>query len=165
MRDELNTDKTVNTEQAFKNLEQTVSQEFEQVAEQINDQFSDALEEISRSTAQLISVSSNKVSSVLATLILFLTEDEWSFTRTEARDTIRLEFSGDNGTWTCVARVRENDEQLIIYSLAPLKAPPRKTPCHRRTPHPRQLRHGHRQLRDGLQRRRNPLQNQHRRRR
>ncbi len=70
----------------------------------------------------------NKKSTFTA-LILFLTEDDWSFTRIEGESTVQLSFSGDNGTWSCVARVREDHEQLVFYSISPIETPQEKRPA------------------------------------
>nr|WP_083862535.1 YbjN domain-containing protein [Baaleninema simplex] len=98
-----------------------MEQEISQIIDTANNHLTSALEELSSSTAEFLSPPKLEKVSLLRALVLFLTEDDWSFARTESEDTVRLIFAGDNGTWNCVAQVREDDEQLLVYSIAPLK--------------------------------------------
>jgi len=56
-------------------------------------------------------------------LIRFLEEDDWSYSQVEEHPIARFTFGGDNGNWSCYAQAREEQEQLIIYSLCPFNAP------------------------------------------
>ncbi|WP_017663719.1 YbjN domain-containing protein [Baaleninema simplex] len=116
-------------ETALQEVEQVMAQELDRIVEQANDRLTAAIEELSKSTMELMSSPDTTTKSLLAALVLFLTEDDWSFTRIENERAVKLRFSGDNGTWKCIGRVREEDEQLLIYSLAPLKVPPEKRPA------------------------------------
>jgi hypothetical protein len=60
---------------------------------------------------------------ILDAVINFFKEDDWSFTQVEDRPILRLGFQGDNGQWTCYAQAREEETQLLFYSLCPVKAP------------------------------------------
>lgn len=53
----------------------------------------------------------------------FLQEDEWPFTEMEGKTILRTGFSGKNGKWTCFAQAREDQQQLIFYSVCPNAAP------------------------------------------
>ena len=61
--------------------------------------------------------------SILDTVIEFLAEEDWSFARLDDPTTLRLAFQGDNGRWTCYARVREDAQEFIFYSICPIIAP------------------------------------------
>jgi hypothetical protein len=37
-----------------------------------------------------------------------------------------MAFQGENGKWTCYARVREEQEQFLFYSICPVNAPDSK---------------------------------------
>lgn len=131
MRDEDNRNfpESETMEKTLQHVEQTMTQELDRIVEQANDRLTAAIEALSKSTMELMSSPDTTTKSLLAALVLFLTEDDWSFTRIENERAVKLRFSGDNGTWKCIGRVREEDEQLLIYSLAPLKAPPEKRPA------------------------------------
>ena len=53
----------------------------------------------------------------------FFKEDGWSFTQLEEQPALRLGFQGENGQWSCYAQAREEQAQLLFYSLCPVKAP------------------------------------------
>jgi hypothetical protein len=53
----------------------------------------------------------------------FLKEDGWPFTEMEGKTILRTGFSGKNGKWTCFAQAREDQQQLIFYSVCPNAAP------------------------------------------
>lgn len=60
------------------------------------------------------------------TLIGFLEEDAWKFTRLEGEDTIVLTFNCENATYICYAQAREAQHQIVFYSIYPLRAPEEK---------------------------------------
>jgi len=98
-----------------------MTQEPNHGVEQANGRLTADIEDLSQSTTESLSSSDATTKSLSAALVLFLTEDDWSFTRIN-NSVVRLSFSGDNGTWTCFARVYEDNEQLIFYSLSPIEA-------------------------------------------
>jgi hypothetical protein len=55
--------------------------------------------------------------------VQFFQEDDWSFTQVEGQPVLRLGFQGDNGQWTCFAQLREEQAQLVFYSLCPVNVP------------------------------------------
>ncbi len=58
--------------------------------------------------------------------ISFFKQDEWPYQEIEGRPLIRTGFAGKNGEWSCFAQAREDMEQFVFYSIAPVKAPPEK---------------------------------------
>jgi hypothetical protein len=60
------------------------------------------------------------------TLIQYLEEDEWKFTRLEGENTIVLTFNCANATYLCYAQARESQQQIVFYSIYPLRAPEEK---------------------------------------
>jgi hypothetical protein len=60
---------------------------------------------------------------ILDAVISFFKEDDWNFTQVEGQPILRLGFQGDNGQWTCYAQAREEETQLLFYSMCPVKAP------------------------------------------
>lgn len=60
------------------------------------------------------------------TLITYLQEDEWKFTRLEGEDTIVLTFNCANATYLCYAQARETHQQIVFYTIYPIRAPEEK---------------------------------------
>jgi hypothetical protein len=53
----------------------------------------------------------------------FLKQDEWYPTVIQGRNTYRFLYDGKNGRLTCFADLRMNLAQLLLYAVAPVKAP------------------------------------------
>jgi hypothetical protein len=64
--------------------------------------------------------------SIFQIVIEFFTKNDWSFLRLEGETILRLAFEGDNGQWKCYAKVREEHQQFIFYSICPINAPQEK---------------------------------------
>ncbi len=58
--------------------------------------------------------------------IQFFKQDDWPYQEIEGRPLIRTGFAGKNGEWACFAQAREDMEQFVFYSIAPVKAPAEK---------------------------------------
>lgn len=56
-------------------------------------------------------------------LVMFLQEDDWKFSQLPAETAALMTFTCDNATYLCFARVREEQEQVIVYTIYPLRAP------------------------------------------
>jgi hypothetical protein len=54
----------------------------------------------------------------------FLSADEWPIGRLDDQPIIRTGFRGDHGEFTCFAQAREEQQQVIVYSIFPAKVPP-----------------------------------------
>ncbi len=57
------------------------------------------------------------------TLVSFLEEDEWKFTQMEGEDTIVLTFNCTNATYLCYAQARETQQQIVFYTIYPIRTP------------------------------------------
>lgn len=53
----------------------------------------------------------------------FFEQDEWPFTQLEDSLILKTGFNGDNGQFTCFAQEREQQQQFVFYSVAPVKVP------------------------------------------
>jgi len=51
---------------------------------------------------------------------------EWQFIKSFENSTIQFVFSGENGRWNCLLKTRENQAQLIFYSICPIPVPESK---------------------------------------
>ncbi|MGF1505804.1 MAG: YbjN domain-containing protein [Anaerolineae bacterium] len=52
--------------------------------------------------------------------------DNWRYCRVGEAPTLMLDISGRNGHFTCYARVREEEYQVIFYAVCPVNAPENK---------------------------------------
>lgn len=56
-------------------------------------------------------------------LVETLCEDGWPVERLDERSTVRFFFSSQFGDLRCYAQIRQSEQQLLCYTLAPVKAP------------------------------------------
>ncbi len=63
---------------------------------------------------------------IFQTMVNFFTEDDWSYAKIQGEPALYLAFEGDNGSWNCYAKAREDEEQFIFYSICPIKVPKTK---------------------------------------
>jgi hypothetical protein len=56
----------------------------------------------------------------------FFIAEDWDYQRIERREILRLGFTGDHGNWTCFAQSREDQRQVVFYSICPLRVPEAK---------------------------------------
>ncbi|MBN1137975.1 MAG: YbjN domain-containing protein [Anaerolineae bacterium] len=54
--------------------------------------------------------------------VSFFKEDDWSFTQLQDKPILKLGFQGERGQWSCYAQAREEQAQLLFYSVCPVKA-------------------------------------------
>ena len=60
---------------------------------------------------------------LIDTAVRFMKEEDWRFARRQDSSVLELRFHGDNGQWTCFAETREEQGQLVFYSICPLSTP------------------------------------------
>lgn len=66
---------------------------------------------------------------LLDKLTEFFTEEEWEFQALANRGILRMGFSGENGHWPCYAQARETQQQIVVYSICPLRVPEELRPA------------------------------------
>jgi hypothetical protein len=59
----------------------------------------------------------------------FFQVDDWHFEELPEDSTFRLGFTGKDGRWTVVSRAREQQEQVVVYSVLPANVPPDRIPA------------------------------------
>ena len=69
------------------------------------------------------------MSSLFDTVIQSFKEDDWKFRQLEGKTILRLGFKGKAGSWTCYARVIEDQERFIFYSTMESHIPLDKRPA------------------------------------
>ncbi len=63
------------------------------------------------------------IGSVFDAMVQFFKDDDWNFRQLEGKPILQMGFSGDNGSWACYARARDEQEQFIFYSIMETKVP------------------------------------------
>ncbi|MBD2003761.1 MULTISPECIES: YbjN domain-containing protein [Cyanophyceae] len=66
------------------------------------------------------------MSEIFEAVINFFKENNWLFFQMEQEPALQMSFQGENGQWMCFVKVREEQEQLIFYSISPVKVPENK---------------------------------------
>jgi hypothetical protein len=93
---------------------------------------SEALEEVTSAFEELADTLSETTEDttsskqILEEIIDFFTEDDWPFTKIKGEPVLLTAFQGENGKWNCSAKVREEQEQFVFYSICPVNAPENK---------------------------------------
>lgn len=62
-------------------------------------------------------------------LIDFFNEEQWDPQVLDNRNILRMGFSGENGHWPCYAQAREPEQQIVLYSICPLRVPENRRPA------------------------------------
>jgi len=56
----------------------------------------------------------------------FLREQNWEWERVEGHNALRFAFKGDNGSWLCFVAAREEENQIVFYSVLEENVPEHK---------------------------------------
>jgi hypothetical protein len=56
----------------------------------------------------------------------FFTQDGWQYTKMKGEPVLHLMFQGENAQWNCYAKAREKQQQMVFYSICPVKVPENK---------------------------------------
>jgi hypothetical protein len=60
---------------------------------------------------------------ILDAIQRFFDQDNWNYHLRDDDSVISLNYSGKHGSFQCYARAREQQQQLLFYSVAPINAP------------------------------------------
>lgn len=60
---------------------------------------------------------------LLEQLIQFFETDDWQFHQISPLPVLALRFKGRHGQWMCYAQAREEEEQIVFYSVLPINVP------------------------------------------
>ncbi|MBE9105348.1 YbjN domain-containing protein, partial [Nostoc cf. edaphicum LEGE 07299] len=61
--------------------------------------------------------------SLFEAIINFFQADNWPFVQLPGQPALQIPFQGENGTWNCYARARNEQNQFVFYSICPVNAP------------------------------------------
>ena len=56
-------------------------------------------------------------------MVDFFKSDDWPYIQLEDRPVLSLNYNGKHANWTCYAQAREEQQQVIFYSVCPVTAP------------------------------------------
>ncbi len=104
---------------------QTLTQEGIEAANQQPFQLAEETERWLAELAQLDPQRGLEQSALLQVAIAFFRADDWPYEQVDER-TLRTQCQGNNGRWVCYARVREEAQQFLFYSLYPEAVPPER---------------------------------------
>ena len=83
-----------------------------------------AIESMGKAFEDLAASSSSEIHrDILPAIIDFFTSDDWQFVKIQGESALRLMFGGQNGKWTCLAKVRTDRAQFVFYSICPVSVP------------------------------------------
>ena len=60
---------------------------------------------------------------IFNSLVAFFEDDQWNFSGVDNLPVLSLSFTGRSGKWLCYAQAREDQEQMVFYSVCPIYAP------------------------------------------
>jgi len=73
-----------------------------------------------------VAIATSSRGQIYQEMVKFFQEDEWPFYPVEAQPVLQTAFEGKNGKWACFARAREQQEQMVFYSICPVNVPQHK---------------------------------------
>jgi len=62
------------------------------------------------------------MNTILNTLIQYFTEDNWDFDIQHDDSILQMRYQGRSGVWDCFARAKEDANQFLFFSIAPVHA-------------------------------------------
>lgn len=109
----------------FEDLTADVSKMTEKVVletiEQINTAFAEVTETISEITQEIASEDN-----IFETIVNFFHQENWQFQENLEIQSLNLGFQGKNGKYECCAIAREEQQQIVFYSILPIQTPENK---------------------------------------
>ena len=126
--DELSSDTSTETlEEITKSLEKLAETEFEAITQNATFEFIDAIEttfqEWAKTAREELNPDGTSSQLIYKAVINFFKTEEWEFVEAEDELILYMNFKGENGEWVCLAKVKEEENQFIFYSLYPQAVP------------------------------------------
>jgi len=87
---------------------------------------SDFFQELAQDTPEPTHQDTITTQPIFQIMVNFFTEDDWSYAKIQGEPALYLAFEGENGSWNCYAKAREDEEQFVFYSICPIKVPKAK---------------------------------------
>ncbi len=111
--------------QTFEYLTGNISDMTEKVVSETIDKMNTALEEVTESFSEIAKETASE-DKIFNTIVNFFQHENWEFQENLERQSLSLGFQGKNGKYECCAVAREEQQQMIFYSVIPLKVPENK---------------------------------------
>ncbi|MEG4395801.1 YbjN domain-containing protein [Microcoleus sp. BROC3] len=83
-------------------------------------------EEMADLAVDAIAQSTTTDGQIFTEMVNFFQQDEWPFYPVEGQPVLQTAFEGKNGKWACFARAREQQQQMVFYSMCPVNVPENK---------------------------------------
>lgn len=73
-------------------------------------------------TASVPTTNSLNITSLFEAIVSFFQHQNWVVSQHSENSVLHFSFQGEYGKWECYAQVREAEQQLVFYSVLPVKA-------------------------------------------
>ncbi|MFH7025001.1 MAG: YbjN domain-containing protein [Heteroscytonema crispum UTEX LB 1556] len=120
--------------QSFDNITQILEDLGDTTLNPTPDTISEILEEVSNTFQELTDMASQAIScekslhlyahdrKIFEEMLDFFVEEGWHYTKIKGEPVLRLSFEGKNSKWTCYAKARVQEQQMVFYSICPVNA-------------------------------------------
>jgi hypothetical protein len=107
-------------------LTQSLTDSLETLWDDSDHQLTNAFTEITDAFTEIVEVLDDLTETdaeIYPTMIDFFTQEDWIFSKIPGELALQLPFQGQNGTWNCYAKAREDQQQFVFYSICSILAP------------------------------------------
>jgi hypothetical protein len=120
--------------QSFDNITQILEDLADTSFSATQDTISEILEEVSNTFQELTDMATEAISrekplhlyahdrKIFEEMLNFFVEEGWRYTKIKGEPVLRLSFEGKNSKWTCYAKARVQEQQMVFYSICPINA-------------------------------------------
>ena len=98
----------------------------EKAASEIMDGIANLFQGLADVSVNAIAIANRSRGQIYQEMVNFFQQDEWPFYPVERQPVLQTAFEGKNGKWACFARAREQQQQMVFYSICPVNVPEHK---------------------------------------
>ena len=95
----------------------------EKAASEIMDGIANLFQGLADVRVNAIAIANGSRGQIYQEMVNFFQQDEWPFYLVERQPVLQTAFEGKNGKWACFARAREQQPQMVFYSICPVNVP------------------------------------------
>jgi hypothetical protein len=98
----------------------------DKAASEIMDGIANLFQGLADVSLNAIAIAARSRGQIYQEMVNFFQQDEWPFYPLERQPVLQTAFEGRNGKWACLARAREQQQQMVFYSIFPVNVPEHK---------------------------------------
>jgi len=98
----------------------------EKATSEIMDGIANLFQGLADISVNAIAIATSSRGQIYQEMVNFFQQDEWPFYPVEGQPVLQTAFEGKNGKWACFARAREQQQQMVFYSICPVNVPENK---------------------------------------